>query len=86
MLSKCANHECETPFLYLRRGKFFHFPKAEESSHHWHSMESFWLCNHCSEKMTLQWRTGVGVITVHIKASSKNVKESSLEKSCCAAG
>jgi len=30
-------------------------------------MEAFWLCSQCSTQMTLEWKTGEGVIAVPIE-------------------
>jgi len=65
VLSKCANHGCSNPFLYLGLGKLFHFPRSERGeSQNLRSMEAFWLCGQCSRQLTLQWRRDAGVIAV----------------------
>jgi antitoxin Phd len=48
MLSKCANPSCSTPLVYLREGRIFAFPVAEEL------VEHFWLCGPCSVALTLR--------------------------------
>jgi len=60
MLSKCANPDCSEKFLSLRKGKLFYlaptpevvrrFPHIELSL-----QEKFWLCDRCSETMTMIW-------------------------------
>ena len=68
VLRKCANLDCSRPFLYLRAGRLFHFPRdREERSQNARAMEAFWLCGQCSETMTLQWRIGEGVIAVPLE-------------------
>lgn len=47
MLSKCANPSCSAPLVYLREGRIFAFPVAEE-------LEHFWLCGPCSAELTLR--------------------------------
>jgi len=57
VIAKCANTDCETPFLYFRSGKLFQFPRPEKSA-----MESFWLCGECAQEMTLRWSHSAGVV------------------------
>jgi hypothetical protein len=62
MLSKCANPDCSAPFLYLHRGKLFRIerrtpltstePVAFEKIPPL-SIEYFWLCETCSEQLTV---------------------------------
>lgn len=57
MLSKCANPDCGATFHYLGEGKLYelkaeapqdpHFKKAAGRA------ERFWLCDQCSNLMTL---------------------------------
>jgi len=63
VLSKCANLRCSQPFLRLRHGRLFHFPRTLKAGKN-SMMESFWLCNDCSRRLTLQWKPGEGVLTV----------------------
>ena len=68
MLSKCANPECSTRFLYMRGGKLFRWdqlqgvknssPAIKKESR---GMEFFWLCDQCAPKMTVVFRRGVGI-------------------------
>lgn len=59
MLSKCANPDCTTTLHYLREGKVF---KVESDSDLQlvsgqkkpvRTVEHFWLCGPCSERLTL---------------------------------
>jgi len=68
MLSKCANPECSTRFLYMRGGKLFRWdrlqgvkdsgvaPRKESRG-----VEFFWLCDQCASRMTVVFRKGVGI-------------------------
>lgn len=60
MLSKCANVHCSEKFLSLRKGKLFYLaPTAEVCRAYPHIelslQERFWLCERCSQTMTLIW-------------------------------
>ena len=66
VLNKCANEDCPALFLYLQQGKLFHFPRIHKIPARGAPMEAFWLCEPCSERMTLQWTDGAGVRTVPI--------------------
>jgi hypothetical protein len=75
MVSKCANPNCSERFRYLHVGKLFRIekpPAAIPSSlidgagaaiprKPGQSVEFFWLCETCAEKMTVTCREGVGV-------------------------
>jgi len=74
MLSKCANPECSTPFLYMHGGRLFRWDHTSASKNtelaappdfkkRSNKVEFFWLCNDCASKMTLIYREGVGVST-----------------------
>ena len=54
-VSKCANLDCDVRFA-LRRGRLFHLrhPNGKGS----HSAEHFWLCESCSETLTIECRDG----------------------------
>ena len=65
MVSKCANPECSAPFLYFHRGKLFRFESYGREDRRRYlgdengmnkclrRIEFYWLCEECSEKMTL---------------------------------
>ena len=61
MLSKCANPDCNAKFLFLHQGKLFQLSPTREirkaSPHIARSLlERFWLCDRCSQTMTIIWR------------------------------
>ncbi|HEY1272892.1 MAG TPA: hypothetical protein VGF08_12940 [Terriglobales bacterium] len=74
MLSKCANPECTTPFLYLHQGKLFRIEVENREAEDVlprvarRRTEYYWLCDRCSVKMTLQFRRGSGVVAVPLAA------------------
>lgn len=59
MLAKCANPECTAVFRRLGDGKLFRVPRVATASSpsgagkKTVTMEHFWLCNKCTETMTL---------------------------------
>ena len=73
MVSKCANPDCSTPFLYFHRGKLFRLetdgrPDRRREMGDDTSMkkcmrriEFYWLCEDCAEKMTLAFDKSTGV-------------------------
>jgi hypothetical protein len=79
MLSKCANPDCSTPFLYLHQGKLFRIEVQAKSNRPSpdplgsekkpaRRMEYFWLCDSCSAQMEVTYREDVGVATVPLLA------------------
>ena len=73
MVSKCANPDCSTPFLYFHRGKLFRM-ETEGRLDRRHEMgddtsmtksmrriEFYWLCDDCAVKMTLAFDKSTGV-------------------------
>jgi hypothetical protein len=73
MVSKCANPNCPTGFLYLHEGILFRFD-SEGATHKRpslevepgfprpdHHIEFFWLCNECAAMMTLKYSRNSGV-------------------------
>jgi len=46
MVSKCANPECQVPFLHLSDGKLFMVPRLQGPSTKVHF---FWVCIKCAE-------------------------------------
>jgi hypothetical protein len=75
MLSKCANPDCSTPFLYLHQGRLFRIevvakqdrvkpgPVGSEKKPV-RRIEYFWLCDSCSSRLTVAYEREVGVATV----------------------
>ena len=73
MVSKCANPECAAPFLYFHRGRLFRVDTESgqerrralgadrESQRPLRHLQFFWLCEKCSQNMTLAFEKGVGV-------------------------
>lgn len=67
MLSKCANPDCTAAFHYYGQGKLFevHFEDAalcekagrmpfdQQMTKHDRSVEHFWLCAECSDRLTV---------------------------------
>ena len=57
MVAKCANSTCGTAFRYLREGRLFRLepdPAFDSGAEFDHSIEYFWLCEACSDSMTLR--------------------------------
>jgi len=76
MLHKCANSDCSSLFRRLTQGKLF---RAETDSAHTSTtghesdrrrnrplrrVEYYWLCDACSQFLTLVFERGRGMITV----------------------
>lgn len=70
MLAKCANPSCSTPFRYLEAGKLFRLEDDPREARGGHKPEYFWLCNHCSENMTLLLDESCGVRLVARRESA----------------
>ena len=76
MLSKCANPDCSEAFHYYGQGKLFevHFEDADlcekagrmpfdqEMKKQPRSVEHFWLCPQCSDKLTVALDRGNNVL------------------------
>lgn len=55
MLNKCVNPSCSSPFRYLHNGRLFRLegdPLFRTSKAN--TLEYFWLCDHCSPRMSLR--------------------------------
>jgi hypothetical protein len=74
VLSKCANPDCSTPFLYLHQGKLFRLEVEAKPDRVKHGpiggekkpvrrVEYFWLCDSCSSRMTVAYERDVGIAT-----------------------
>jgi len=61
MFSNCANPKCALPFDYHMGGEFFRFvhdhPDAN-TAEHTHGVVHFWLCRHCCQFYTLEYKDG----------------------------
>lgn len=57
MVSKCANPACMAPFRYLHEGRIFSVRCAAEPAIE-HPVERYWLCETCSDRMTLVLQRG----------------------------
>jgi hypothetical protein len=55
VVAKCANSNCDEPFIYFRSGKLFQFPKRQRPYPSIGQMEAFWLCGDCARDFTLDW-------------------------------
>ena len=55
MVSKCANPSCDQLFRYLRKGTVFFLERTPSSKRVGGSVEHFWLCDECSETLTLRF-------------------------------
>ncbi len=65
MLGKCCNPSCSVPFRYLRNGKLFRLeadPRVRTSKPN--KLEYFWLCDHCSPRMSLKISNGGSALPV----------------------
>ena len=80
MLSKCANPDCFTPFLYFRGGKLFRWDPAHDGGSPEtnpsvrmlpRKMEYYWLCSDCASKLEVVFRAGAGVTVRPLKRALK---------------
>lgn len=63
VVAKCANSQCDEPFLYFRSGKLFQFPREPQQYSNRGEVEAFWLCGECAREFTLDWwKGGVRVV------------------------
>ncbi len=84
MLSKCANVRCSEKFLSLHKGRLFHLvpspeiakasPRIEASL-----QERFWLCERCSQTMTLIW-AGARVQVVPLPSKTEDTEAKAVEQ------
>jgi hypothetical protein len=81
LLSKCANPSCSASFRYLHEGKLFRIDvqvqpdlalaKGEGDSYRRtlpSRLEFFWLCDSCSNRMTVVYTSDRGVAVVPLRA------------------
>ena len=61
MVSKCANPACDASFRYLHEGRIFSV-RSDSAEHSakatGHTVERYWLCSACSDRMTLVLQSG----------------------------
>jgi hypothetical protein len=72
MLGKCSNPSCSAPFRYLRDGKLFRLesdPRLRTSKPN--KLEYFWLCDHCSPRMSLRIGDAGGTLPVLLPGSDQ---------------
>lgn len=83
MLQKCSNPECNAEFRYASRGRIFSFelrnptgpchdvPRAICERNPSHATVSFWLCERCCSKFTLQFaaESGLSLVVTQIAAA-----------------
>jgi hypothetical protein len=73
MVSKCANPECSASFRYFHKGRLFRIDTSagqdrrrtmgrdDELTTPLRRLEFFWLCQDCSQRMTLVYDKESGV-------------------------
>lgn len=70
MVSKCANPKCSANFRFFHTGQLFRveIPVGNQDAGKDNGMkksmrrlEFFWLCDNCSNKMTVAFEKGVGI-------------------------
>jgi hypothetical protein len=67
MLSKCANPGCTALFRYLHQGKLFRLdasseePASQSTKKPARRVEYFWLCDECAARVTLHYKSDVGI-------------------------
>jgi hypothetical protein len=64
--SKCANPECKHAF-HAGHGKFFWFHQTcgHGEISNAHAVCHYWLCDECSEALTLKYRPDAGIVVVN---------------------
>lgn len=68
MVTKCANPECSTEFLYLRHGKVF---VIESDGCEKHRVDYYWLCANCCQTMSVEYEPGKGVVVKELSNPSQ---------------
>ncbi len=66
MLHKCANPQCDNQYKYFSEGVLFEFQVDRDNNYMPLTLpatgarkrEIFWLCDHCSGRLTLECREG----------------------------
>jgi hypothetical protein len=87
MLSKCANPDCSEIFRYLHQGKIFCLaptPEVEAVTGEFLPQfeERFWLCDECSETMTVIWGRNAGETSASSRTRSEDPVCSERGKIC----
>jgi len=77
LLNKCANLDCGESFRYLQQGKLFRVEKVtRDGSSEVEHPEYFWLCQECSEKVSLRLDGNAKVTAVALSdRESRNTAE-----------
>jgi hypothetical protein len=77
VVSKCANPDCSTPFLYFHTGKLFRLETEagverrrllggeRDAKKPMRRIEFYWLCDRCASKMVLSYERGAGISVRH---------------------
>ncbi|HKS74696.1 MAG TPA: hypothetical protein VJQ82_15945 [Terriglobales bacterium] len=90
MLSKCANPDCSQPFRYITEGKLFVIEAAamgplcgrkRKKAGLARRVEYRWLCDECSQYLTIAFQPGRGSITVPLRTRLAGAPQSSLSES-----
>ena len=61
---KCANPICNSEYE-LGHGRLLRVQQSHSSEKqptHWHGVKHYWLCARCSEKFTIEFQKGTGVL------------------------
>lgn len=91
MLQKCSNPECQAEFRYASRGRIFSFelrnptapchdvPRTICERNPSHATVSFWLCECCCSKFTLQFtmRSGLSLIAADAASAPAQINQKS---------
>jgi hypothetical protein len=77
MLAKCSNPSCFATFLYLDKGTLFRLePEPAFPSNKFRRTEYFWLCDRCSETMTLALAEDQSLVAVPLPEEIRGVRNS----------
>jgi hypothetical protein len=77
MLARCSNPSCFAVFRHLDKGTLFRLePEAAFPSDKLRRTEYFWLCDRCSENMTLALAEEQRVIAVPLPEQIRGVRNS----------
>jgi hypothetical protein len=61
---KCANPICNSAYElgHGRLARVQQTHSSEKQPTHWHGVKHYWLCARCSEKFTIEFQKGTGVL------------------------